>query len=86
MLRCKEVCHEASNKRIALASALSAAFVFSLTGSTFAAQTAGSPGGIVTDRSNAASLLQIQQQGDVSYVSGGVGQDESAALERMRSH
>ncbi len=75
-----------SNKRIAIASVLSAVFMFSLAGSAFAAQTTGSPDSIVTDRSNASSLLEIQQQGDVSYVSGGVGQDESTALERMRSH
>ncbi|MFM0091043.1 carboxypeptidase regulatory-like domain-containing protein [Paraburkholderia sediminicola] len=75
-----------SNKRIAAASALAAAFTFGLTGSAFAAQATGAAGGIVTDSSSAGSLPQIQQQGDVSYVSGGVGQDESKALEHVRSH
>lgn len=74
------------NKCLGVASALAAAFVFGLTGSAFAAQATGAGGGIVTDNSSAGNLPQIQRQGDVSYVSGGVGQDESKALEHVRSH
>jgi hypothetical protein len=79
------------NKRMALAAALVAALAFGLAGSPVAAQATEAVGGTVTDTSragnaNVAGLPRIQQQGDVSYVSGGVGQDESTALERARSH
>ncbi|SAK64696.1 hypothetical protein AWB76_03538 [Caballeronia temeraria] len=52
------------------------------------AQTAG---GTATDSSSAGNtngggLPQIQQQGDVSYTSGGVGLDESRALLREQAH
>jgi hypothetical protein len=73
-----------SNKRMAVAAALAAAFAFGPAGNAFAAQDTGAVGGTVTDTSG--GLPQIQHQGDVSYVSGGVGQDESKALERERSH
>jgi hypothetical protein len=80
-----------SNKRMAVAAALAAAFAFGPAGNAFAAQATGAVGGTVTDTSSAGNangggLPQIQHQGDVSYVSGGVGQDESKALERDRSH
>jgi hypothetical protein len=80
-----------SNKRMAVAAALAAAFAFGPAGNAFAAQDTGAVGGTVTDTSSAGNangggLPQIQHQGDVSYVSGGVGQDESKALERDRSH
>jgi hypothetical protein len=80
-----------SNKRMAVAAALAAAFAFGPAGNAFAAQATGAVGGTVTDTSSAGNangggLPQIQHQGDVSYVSGGVGQDESKALERERSH
>src|ERR1700692_3095507 len=78
-----------SNKRMAVAAALAAAFAFGPTGNAFAAQATGAVGGTVTDTSSAGNangggLPQIQHQGDVSYVSGGVGQDESKALERQQ--
>ena len=70
-----------SNKRMAVAAALAAAFAFGPAGNAFAAQATGAVGGTVTDTSSAGNangggLPQIQHQGDVSYVSGGVGQDE----------
>ncbi|SPB14978.1 carboxypeptidase regulatory-like domain protein [Caballeronia novacaledonica] len=48
-------------------------------------------GGTTTDNSSAGNtngggLPQIQQQGDVSYTSGGVGLDESRALLREQAH
>lgn len=80
-----------SKKRMALAAALVAALAFGLAGSPVATQATDAVGGTVTDTSragnaNVAGLPRIQQQGDVFYVSGGVGQDESTALERARSH
>jgi hypothetical protein len=75
-----------SDKRMTVAAALAAAFAFGLAGSAFAVPATGAVGGTVTDNTSAGSLPQIQQQGNVSYVSGGVGQDESKVLERERSH
>jgi hypothetical protein len=48
-------------------------------------------GGTTSDMSSAGNtngggLPQIQQQGDVSYTSGGVGLDESRALLREQAH
>ncbi|KAE8754592.1 carboxypeptidase regulatory-like domain-containing protein [Paraburkholderia madseniana] len=79
-----------NNKHVAVAAALAAAFAFGPAGNAFAAQATRAVGGTVTDSSagnaNGGGLPQIQQQGDVPYVSGGVGQDESTALKRARSH
>lgn len=75
-----------SNYRMAVAAALVAAFVSGVAGSAFAAQATGAVSGTVIDSSSAGSLPQIQHQGDLSYLSGGIGQDESKALERERSH
>jgi hypothetical protein len=51
----------------------------------------GTTGGGTGDMSSAGNtngggLPQIQQQGDVSYTSGGVGLDESHALQREQAH
>jgi hypothetical protein len=51
----------------------------------------GTTGGTTRDTSSAGNengggLPQVQQQGDVSYTSGGVGLDESHALQREQSH
>jgi hypothetical protein len=51
----------------------------------------GTVGGSSTDDTSAGNvngtgMPQIQQQGDVSFVSGGVGQDESKALQRAEHH
>jgi hypothetical protein len=56
-----------------------------------AAQTSEAVGGSTADNTSAGNLNggglpQIQQQGEVSYVSGGVGLDESQALRSQRSH
>jgi hypothetical protein len=55
------------------------------------AQASGTTGGTTTDSSSAGNtngggLPQIEQQGDVSYTSGGVGLDESHALQREQAH
>ncbi|MCP3707894.1 carboxypeptidase-like regulatory domain-containing protein [Paraburkholderia sp. CNPSo 3274] len=49
------------------------------------AEASGTVGGSTTDNTSAGNtngggMPQVQQQGDVSYVSGGVGLDESKAL------
>ncbi|WP_114809184.1 carboxypeptidase-like regulatory domain-containing protein [Paraburkholderia kururiensis] len=54
------------------------------------AQASDVTGGSTTDNTSAGNtngggLPQVQQQGDVSFVSGGVGLDESKALERAQS-
>jgi hypothetical protein len=72
---------------------LAAALTLGLAG-TAAAQQAnpgGTVGGSSTDNTSAGNvngtgMPQVQQQGDVSYVSGGVGQDESKALQRAEHH
>jgi hypothetical protein len=55
------------------------------------AQTNAVTGGNTTDNTSAGNangggLPQIQQQGDVSYTSGGVGLDESKALQSAAHH
>ena len=55
------------------------------------AQASGTTGGTTADTSSAGNtngggLPQVQQQGDVSYTSGGVGLDESRALLREQAH
>lgn len=79
-----------SNHVCPIASALlAAALAFGLAGTVAAQQndTGGTVGGSTTDNTSAGNangtgMPQIQQQGDVSFVSGGVGQDESKALQR----
>jgi hypothetical protein len=73
-----------SHRRIVVA-ALSAALSLGLAGGVYAQEASGVTGGTTTDDTsagdaNGGGLPQIQQQGDVSYTSGGVGQDESHAL------
>lgn len=66
---------------------LSAALVFGIAGTASAQQDAGGTvGGSTTDNTSAGNangtgMPQVQQQGNVSYVSGGVGLDESRALQ-----
>jgi hypothetical protein len=55
------------------------------------AQASSTTGGGTGDMSSAGNtngggLPQVQQQGDVSYTSGGVGLDESHALQREQAH
>jgi hypothetical protein len=69
------------------AALLVAAVSAGMTGGVWAQTT----GGTASDSSSAGNtngggLPQIQQQGDVSYTSGGVGLDESHALLREQAH
>lgn len=62
-----------------------------LAGGAYAQQASEVTGGTTTDNSSAGNdngggLPQVQQQGDVSYTSGGVGLDESKALQAAQSH
>jgi len=66
---------------------LAVPFAFGITGTAAAQQNtaSGTVGGSATDNTSAGNangtgLPQTQQQGDVSFVSGGVGLDESRAL------
>ena len=77
------------NQRKIVAAAVGAALTLSLAGGAYA-QASDVTGGTTTDQSSAGNangdgLPQIQQQGDVSYVSGGVGTDESKALQHAQS-
>jgi hypothetical protein len=65
--------------------AVSAVLALGLGGGAYAQQASDVSGGTTTDdtsagNANGGGLPQIQQQGDVSYTSGGVGLDESKAL------
>lgn len=78
------------NQRTIVAAALCAALTLGLAGSAYAQQASNVAGGTTTDNTSAGNangggLPQIQQQGDVSYVSGGVGLDESKALRSAES-
>ncbi|WP_459706418.1 carboxypeptidase regulatory-like domain-containing protein [Paraburkholderia sp. 2C] len=70
----------------AVASVIAAtALSWGFASSAFAQNASGVTGGTTTDNTSAGNvngggLPQIQQQGDVSYTSGGVGLDESHAL------
>jgi hypothetical protein len=73
------------------AAVLVAAMSAGMTGGAWAQQAGGAAGGTTSDTSSAGNtngggLPQIQQQGDVSYTSGGVGLDESRALLREQAH
>ncbi|CAB3755876.1 carboxypeptidase regulatory-like domain-containing protein [Paraburkholderia solisilvae] len=62
-----------------------AALSLGFTSAAFAQNANGVTGGSTTDdtsagNANVEGLPQVQQQGDVSYTSGGVGLDESRAL------
>ncbi|WP_206997457.1 carboxypeptidase-like regulatory domain-containing protein [Trinickia mobilis] len=75
-----------SNKRTVFA-AVAAALALGAAGGAFAQS--GAVGGTETDNTSAGNangggMPQIQQQGDVSFVSGGVGSDESSALKRAQ--
>ena len=67
-----------------------AALALGVTGGAFA-QASGVVGGTTTDMTSAGNesgggMPQIQHQGDIAYVSGGVGSDESDALKRAAHH
>ncbi|HEX7685856.1 MAG TPA: carboxypeptidase-like regulatory domain-containing protein [Trinickia sp.] len=72
-----------TSKKSVLAAAV-AALALGLSAGAFA-QASGTVGGTTTDMTSAGNrngggMPQVQHQGDVSYVSGGVGSDESTAL------
>ncbi|AUT69099.1 MULTISPECIES: carboxypeptidase-like regulatory domain-containing protein [Paraburkholderia] len=65
-----------------IAAALSAALAVSLADGAWAQQATNNSG---AGNNNGGGMQQIQRQGDIEFVSGGVGADESHALERARS-
>jgi hypothetical protein len=76
-----------TSKKRAVLTAVVAALAFGTAGAVSAQS--GAVGGTTTDNSSAGNtngggMPQIQHQGDVSFVSGGVGSDESSALKRAR--
>ncbi|WP_028225842.1 carboxypeptidase-like regulatory domain-containing protein [Paraburkholderia ferrariae] len=76
----------AFSKRPIASALLAAALAVGLAGTAAAQQNNGTVGGSTSDNTSAGNangtgMPQIQQQGDVSFVSGGVGQDESRALQ-----
>ncbi|MFM0645666.1 carboxypeptidase-like regulatory domain-containing protein [Paraburkholderia bryophila] len=78
------------NQRRIVAAALCAALTLGLAGGAYAQQANGTTGGTTTDESSAGNangggMPQIQHKGDVAFVSGGVGQDESKALQHAQS-
>ena len=78
-------------QRKIVAAAASVALTLGLVGGAYAQQASEVTGGTTTDQTSAGNangggLPQIQQQGDVSFVSGGVGLDESKALQIGRAH
>ena len=77
------------NSRPVASLLLAAAFAFGISGTAAAQQTTpdGTVGGSTTDMTSAGNtnmtgMPQVDHQGDVSFVSGGVGLDESHALQR----
>jgi len=69
---------------------IAVAFAFGLAGSAFAQSGTGTVGGTAAGNPSPGEIHptgmpQEQQQGDVTYVSGGVGLDESTALRRAQS-
>jgi hypothetical protein len=79
-----------TNKGTGVAAA-AVALALGLAGNAFAQGSPGTVGGSETDMTSAGNTMggglpQIQQQGTVSYVSGGVGLDESQALKREAPH
>ncbi|AXE93463.1 carboxypeptidase regulatory-like domain-containing protein [Paraburkholderia sp. DD10] len=78
------------NQRRIVAAAVCAALTLGLAGGAHAQQASEVTGGTTADdtsagNANGSGLPQVQQQGDVSFVSGGVGLDESKALQAAQS-
>jgi len=68
---------------------IAAALAFGVAGDALAQNGTGTVGGTTTDDTSAGNIHQTgmpqtQTQGDVSFVSGGVGLDESTALRRAQ--
>ncbi|CAE6749388.1 hypothetical protein R69927_02764 [Paraburkholderia domus] len=78
------------NHQRIVAAAICAALTLGLAGGAYAQQAGQVTGGTTTDNgsagnANGGGLPQIQHKGDVSFVSGGVGLDESTALQHAQS-
>jgi hypothetical protein len=78
------------NRRTLIASVVAAALAFGFAGAAWAQQN-GTVGGSTTDNTSAGNtngggMPQIQHQDGIAFVSGGVGSDESKALQRAQSH
>ena len=74
------------NQRRLVAAAVTAALTLGLAGGAWAQQPSDTTGGSTADdtsagNDNGGGMPQIQHQGDVAFVSGGVGSDESKALQ-----
>jgi len=74
----------------AITAAAATLLTLGLAGGAYAQQSSDTTGGNTTDNTSAGNangggLPQVQQQGDVSYTSGGVGLDESKALQAAQS-
>jgi hypothetical protein len=66
---------------------IAAALAFGVAGGAQAQQNdTGTVGGTTTDNIHRTGMPQTQTQGNVSFVTGGVGLDESTALRRAQSH
>jgi hypothetical protein len=79
------------NQRHLAAATLTAALTLGLAGGAWAQQSSDTTGGTTTDNGSAGNanvegMPQIQHQGDVAFVSGGVGSDESKALQGAERH
>jgi hypothetical protein len=69
-----------------LAAALGAGFASGAWAQASGATVGGTSDDGSAGNTNGGGLPQIQQQGNVSYTSGGVGLDESHALQREQAH
>ena len=74
------------NQRRLVAAAVTVALTLGLAGGAWAQQPADTTGGNTSDdtsagNDNGGGMPQVQHQGDVAFVSGGVGSDESKALQ-----
>lgn len=79
---------ETRTSKKAMLAAAAAAAALGLTAGAWA-QASGTVGGTTTDMTSAGNvngggMPQIQHQGEIAYVSGGVGIDESNALKRAQ--
>ncbi|RKP49063.1 carboxypeptidase regulatory-like domain-containing protein [Trinickia fusca] len=77
------------NRRMGVAAIIIAAASLSCAGAALAQQASGAVGGNPADMTSAGNvngggMPQIQHQGDIAYVSGGVGLDESTALKHAQ--
>ncbi|MGF6755499.1 carboxypeptidase regulatory-like domain-containing protein [Paraburkholderia sp. GAS334] len=77
-------------QRRIMTAAVAATLTLATVAGAYAQQAGDTTGGTTTDNTSAGNangggLPQVQQQGDVSFTSGGVGLDESTALQAAQS-